>query len=45
MLRTPPALPSAWNPSRKGVQHSAMELRPQLSATSSYTLWLQVMFS
>ncbi|XP_031257284.1 uncharacterized protein LOC116115270 [Pistacia vera] len=41
MLWTPPALPSAWNPSQKGVQHSAMELRPQLSATSSYTLWLQ----
>ncbi|KAJ0007237.1 hypothetical protein Pint_30061 [Pistacia integerrima] len=41
MLRTPPALPSVWNPSQKGVQHSAMELRPQLSATSSYTLWLQ----
>ncbi|KAJ0034999.1 hypothetical protein Pint_25638 [Pistacia integerrima] len=30
MLWTPPALPSAWNPSQKGVQHSAMELRPQL---------------
>ncbi|KAJ0043685.1 hypothetical protein Pint_18473 [Pistacia integerrima] len=41
MLWTPPALPSAWNPSQKGVQHSAMELRPELSATSSYTLWLQ----
>ncbi|KAJ0040679.1 hypothetical protein Pint_26805 [Pistacia integerrima] len=41
MLWTPPALPFAWNPSQKGVQHSAMELRPQLSTTSSYTLWLQ----
>ncbi|KAJ0016570.1 hypothetical protein Pint_11887 [Pistacia integerrima] len=41
LFRTPPAVPSVWNPSQKSVQHSAMELRRQLSAASSYTLWLQ----